>query len=206
MESSIRMTVDDPDELRPGADEDQQESLEDAAVRAGGESAPGEFYVRHRGYIENYVRKLLLLSKCRSPAAHSEDITGEVFTRAQKSLSTFSEVKGSYLNWVRTISRNQVYDHLRGPCPREVSLDALTASAEETGRLPFAEPQAPQENYDGLIWLKDKLKQLPEKHRQVLLLVGYGYDYEEVAKRMGITANYARLLWFRARRMLHAED
>lgn len=85
-------------------------------------------------------------------------------------------------------------------------MEALTSSAEETGRPAFAEPQAPPENYDRLIWLQDKLKHLPEKHRQVLLLVGYGYDYEEVAKRMGITANYARLLCFKARQMLRVED
>lgn len=200
------MTVDDPDELRPRANGNRQRPPEDAEARASRGSAFGDFYVRHKGYVENYVRKQLYLLNCPTPATHSEEVTGEVFARAQKSLHTFREEEGSYLNWVCAISRNQVYDHVRGACSREVSLEALTSSAEETGRFSFAEPQAPAENYERLIWLKDKLRRLPEKHRQVLLLVGYGYDYEEVSKRMGITANYARLLCFKARRMFRVED
>jgi RNA polymerase sigma factor (sigma-70 family) len=200
------MTVDDPDELRPGVNGDRQRSPEDAEVRASRGSAFGEFYVRHKGYIENYIRKQLYLSNCPTPATHFEEVTGDVFTRAQKSLHTFREEEGSYLNWVFAISRNLVKDHVRGACSHEVSLEALTSSAEETGRLPFAEPRAPREDYDKLIWLNDKLKRMPEKYRQVLLLVGHGYDYEEVAKRMGVTANHARQLCFKARRMLRAED
>ena len=205
-ESSIWMSVYDPDEVRPGTNGDQQRVFENAEVRASRAAVFGEFYVRHKGYIENYVRKRLYLSNCLSPATHSEDVTGEIFTRAQKSLHTFNEKEGSYLNWVCKISRNQVYDHVRGPCTREVSLEALTSSAEQSNQIPFAEPRAPREDYDKLIWLNDKLDRMPEKYRKILRLVGYGYDHEEVAKMMGITANYARQLCFKARLMLKAED
>lgn len=134
------MTVYDPDDVRPGTNGDQQQSSENAKVRASRAAVFGEFYVRHKGYIENYIRKRLYLSNCPVPTTHSEDVTGEVFTRAQKSLHTFNEEEGSYLNWVCKISRNQVYDHVRGPCTREVSLEALTSSAEETDRLPSQSP------------------------------------------------------------------
>lgn len=200
------MTVDDPDELWPRANWDRQESPEDAEVPASRDAAFEEFYVRYKERIENFVRSLLYRSNCRSPATHFEDVTGDGVTRARKSLHTFKEEKGSFLNWIFAILRNQVRDHLQGPCAREVSFESLISSAEESKRIHFAEPHAPLENHDKLIWLNDKLKRMPEKYREVLLLVGEGYDYEEIAKIMGINANYARQLCFKARRMLKGED
>ena len=137
------MTVDDPDELWPKAHGDRHESPEDAEVRASLEAAFEEFYVRNKERLENYVRNLLHRLNCPSPAAHVEDVTGDGFTKARKSLDTFKEEKGSFRNWIFAILRNQVYDHLKGPCSRELSLESLTSSAEDTARSHFAEPQAP---------------------------------------------------------------
>lgn len=200
------MTVNDPDELWPGADGERQESPEDAEVRASMEAAFEEFYVHHKERIENYVRNLLYRSKCPSAATHFEDVAGDGFARARKSLHAFKEDKGSLLNWIFAILRNQVYDHVHGPCSREVSLECLTRPAEDTGRIHFAEPRAPLEDLDKLIWLNDRLDRMPEKYGQILRLVGYGHDFNEIAKIMGITAINARQLCLKARRMLKAED
>lgn len=195
----------DPDQLWPKAKWDREESPEGAEMQVSREATFEEFYVCNKERVENYVRRLLYSWKCSSPTSHFEDVSAEVFVRARKSLHTFKEELGPYLNWVYRISRNQVYDHVRGPCTHEVSLDALPSSPEETP-IHFAEPRAPSEDYDKLIWLNDKLDRMPKRYRQILLLIGDGYDSGEIAKIMGITANYARQLCFKARLMLKAED
>jgi RNA polymerase sigma-70 factor (ECF subfamily) len=72
-------------------------------------------------------------------------------------------------------------------------------------------PSAQAQRREASAILANTLVQLPEEHREVLVLRNYdGLSFEEVARHMGRTPGAVRLLWVRAldrlRRLLKEED
>lgn len=203
------MTVDDPEEPQPGDRSGQRDLPDSAAMQAAfssNEAALGEFYVRYKERIQKFVRRRLHNFNCPDPADHSQDVTADVFIKA-RTYDTFKSEKGTILNWIFGISRNEVRNHLNRRCAREESLDALMSSSKETGQPSFAEPRAPLADYDKLLGLDDKLKEMPEKFRQAFVLrIAYGYEYTEIAEMMEISAAYAKKLCFKARHLLKTEE
>ena len=122
--------------------------------------------------------------------ADAEDLTANAFVKA---LTTFRQ--GTLRAWLYTVLRNEWYD-LQKRRRREVHLDE-----EQLGCLPD----------DDRVWqsyLQDELlrrlyrvvNELPPREREVMLLtIQTDAPDEELAKILGITATYVRVLRHRAK-------
>jgi RNA polymerase sigma-70 factor (ECF subfamily) len=151
-----------------------------ARCRAGDADAFAEIVDRYQGMVAGLVARSL-----RNPD-DAADVTQEVFVRAYRGLRSFrSDAKFS--TWLYRIALNTAIRHA-GKAARESSHRA-EADPEHPDSI-AALPADPDEAPDHLVWqrirheaLRDAVHQLPDKHREVIVLHFFeGKTCEEIAE------------------------
>lgn len=125
-------------------------------------------------------------------AALSEDLTSEVFLEVVRSIVTFrgeSDIK----TWLFSIARYKWYAHLRknNRMPTNELSDYLCT---DTG--------APDTQYIDKITAERICRILddePERTKTIVLMRTEGYSFYEIAQKVGVSENSARVIDFRAK-------
>ncbi len=121
----------------------------------------------------------------------ARDVVQEVFLRAYQAWDGFQH-KSSPKTWLYRIARNYIYDLLRKQYREASRVEYLTADSR-------VEPQRLQT----MVEYEDVLRQLPDAHRQVLLLRAVeGLNVSDTAKILGCSESNVRLMFYRARKRL----
>ncbi len=121
----------------------------------------------------------------------AEDAVHQAFLTIAKNISRISEIKCPKTKaFIVTIVENKAIDLYRAKNRRaELPYD------EETVKLHV--------EYSGTNELSRCISQLPARYRQVLILkYAYGYDWSEIAAMLGICANNAEKIAWRAKKKL----
>ncbi|MCQ2427504.1 MAG: RNA polymerase sigma factor [Clostridia bacterium] len=152
-----------------------------------------------RIYTENYRHVYAFLMKlCHDPNT-AEDLTQETFYQAYISLPSYNG-RCEMFTWLAAIAQNQYFKHMR----RHIK-EALLMDLYET------EPNAPESDEPAYNVLRDveiervrkAISALPPKYSEVLILRIYGeLPYEEISKKLGISVNSAKVIFFRAKNFL----
>ena len=113
----------------------------------------------------------------------AEDIMQKVFINAYKSHDTFDPQKGSYRNWLRTITINQCFHNTSRKALDSFSIEEL----EEKGQNILDSDPAFSEQISLRDDMQRLLASLSAKYRAALLLRYYeGLSYDEIAGVLGI--------------------
>ncbi len=144
----------------------------------------------------------------------SSDIVQETFLEATRDFEKFrGSTSSEFWAWLRKILVNNLHrvveQHVlaqKRDVRREVSLEALASSLEQSAaRLdsilpdPGRSPSGNVQQFELEIELADRLAELPDDYREVIVLRNIeGLAFEEVGKRMVRSAGAARMLWLRA--------
>ena len=118
-----------------------------------------------------------------------EDIVQTVFLKVYSNLDQYDETKASLSTWIYTITHNTVYDYLKDKRDHPVLelIDNTVDSAEE--------PDDSLLNKEALEELACALEKLPQKERDVIILIYYhGKPKTEVAKILAISYGQLRYL------------
>lgn len=124
----------------------------------------------------------------------AEDVTSDVFTRLTRALRSYRPGPAPFAAWLLRVGRNAALDHVRAQ--RSVPLAEVRA------------PDTPAEDLarERLEALRTALEALPPDQCEVMLLrFVAGLSPDEVAARMGRSADAVHALQHRARRRLRRE-
>lgn len=145
----------------------------------------GELYNIYLGRIYRYV-----FYQVRDKMA-AEDITGETFFKAWRSIGSCRGKEQTFLPWLYRIARNNIVDSLRSRSKQmTMQLETLTEIADPN--LAIDPPQERQE-------LLDLVSYLPENQKQVIILKFLdGRDNEEIGRILGKSQGAVRILQMRA--------
>jgi RNA polymerase sigma-70 factor (ECF subfamily) len=161
------------------------------AQRGDGEAfAP--LYREHVQAIYRYVMTRV------SDSHLAEELTGDVFTRAFKSLANYQDTGKPFLAWLYTIAHARVIDHYRrvGRRPQEVEVEEHSILSEQDveGDVLYATALGNAKSA-----LAQAILTLTDEQQQVLSLRFIeGLKLEEVAVIMGKNANAIKALQHRA--------
>ncbi len=161
------------------------------AQRGDGEA----FTPLYREYVQAIYRYVMTRVN-DSPLA--EDMTGDVFTRAFKSLSGYQDTGKPFLAWLYTIAHARVIDHYRRVARRPVEVDVEEQSVVSEQDV---EGDVLRDSAMGTIKLvlAQAILTLTDEQQQVLSLRFIeGLKLEEVAVIMGKNANAIKALQHRA--------
>ena len=152
-------------------------------ARRGDRRAFGELVRRHHARLIASARALV------GDADAAEDLSQDSFVEAFSSLGKLEKPK-NFRAWLFGIMRHKALNHLR-TAGREVTTEAVPEPSNPG-------PENPPETD-----LRDRLVDLPERHREVLA-AKYLQDlsYAEIAEQLGITVNTVRVRCFRAKQAL----
>jgi RNA polymerase sigma-70 factor (ECF subfamily) len=141
-----------------------------------------------------HVRPLyaFIYSKVGNRAA-AEDLTSDVFLKALTHLDP-TRPEHSSVAWLYRVARNAVHDYWRQ--------SHVTFPIEEARTLSSAPPSPPVRPWDSAAAAARAsaiLERLPENYRTVLSLrLLDGLSVAETAERMGLSANYVKVMQHRA--------
>ncbi len=150
-------------------------------------------------YAENYKSVYAFLLKlCRDPHV-AEDLTQETFCQAYTSMYRYNG-QCKMFTWLAAIAKNVFLKHLRKTKQESLLID-----------LYIDEPDAPITDEPGYRLMKEvevseirrAIKMLPPKYSDVLILRIYGdLSYEEIARKLGISVNSAKVIFHRAKKQI----
>jgi RNA polymerase sigma-70 factor, ECF subfamily len=167
-------------------------------AKTGDGAAFAELYDRYVDQVFGYVYRRV------GHRQTAEDLTGDVFLRAFRRLSTF-EWQGVDLGaWIITIARNRVHDHYKSAKTRlERAVDETPESATPSGP---DDPERVTVARDMARALGGALEALSSDHREVIeLRFVHDLSVAETAKAMDRTVGATKALQYRALRALAAE-
>ena len=146
----------------------------------------------YRRYRMDLYRYLCFLTH---DPVQAEDLLSETFVRVIKRLPTFRgecEVK----TWLFGIARNVWLESLRKRRP--------TVSADDLLETYLTDDTLPDHTDTRLQWQRVQalLQQKDDRARRVVQLRAEGYSYAEIAARLGISENSARVIEHRTRTWL----
>ena len=151
----------------------------------------GFIYTQYRDKVFGFVRSKIYNQ------TEVEDIVQTVFLKVYGNLDKYDETKASLSTWIYTITRNTVCDYLKEKRDHPVIelIENTVYSAEE--------PDDSLLNKEALEELACALEKLPQKERDVIILIYYhGKPKTEVAKILDITYGQLRYLHDKALRRL----
>ena len=172
----------------------EKSKVEKLVVQAvnGNTDAFGDLYII---FVEKIYRYVFYHIKSKTDA---EDITGEVFLKAWRAISSCRGKENAFSPWLYRIAHNQLVDEIRKR-QRQPSLeldDVETISDSENSVERYSEQQE-------LLKLIDRL---PSNQRRVIILKFIeGMDYKEIAKIMGKSEGALRVMQMRALAALKKE-
>jgi len=138
----------------------------------------------------------------------SMDLVQEVFVSALKDLTRFEyRDEGDFLRWLSKIAENRIRDNVKRfhaakrDARREVPLADATAGSPGHGREPvrLTTPSvivSASEDLDRLETAMTMLK--PEYHQVIVMAAIEGLSYQEIAAKLGRSADATRMLLARA--------
>lgn len=181
-------------------------------ARHGSKSSLGALLQQYRNYL--VVLASMQIEKRLQPRVSPSDVVQETMLRAHKNFGQFrGTTEPELLAWLRQILVNNlakfVEQHMlaaRRDVRREVSMqrigDALEHSTIQLAALVPAATKSPSmavQQREEAVVLADRLAQLPEDYREVLVLRNLkGLPFEEVAKQIDRSVGATRMLWLRA--------
>jgi RNA polymerase sigma-70 factor (ECF subfamily) len=193
-------------------------------ARQGNDEALGALLELYRNHLQG--RAGALISASLQGVVNPSDLVQQTFLEAYRDFRHFKGSTGAeWRAWLRRILAhnlaNMLEKHLwarKRDRRRQISLDcrfavppSLVAHHGPSLAGVQSSPSAQAQRREASAILANTLVQLPEEHREVLVLRNYdGLSFEEVARHMGRTPGAVRLLWVRAldrlRRLLKEED
>jgi RNA polymerase sigma-70 factor (ECF subfamily) len=181
-------------------------------ARHGSQSSLGELLQQYRNYL--VVLASMQIEKRLQPRVSPSDVVQETMLRAHKNFAQFrGTTEPELLAWLRQILINNlakfVEQHIlaaRRDVRREVSIQRIGAALEQStiqlaALVPAAtkSPSMAVQQREEAVVLADRLAQLPEDYREVLVLRNLkGLPFEEVAKQIDRSVGATRMLWLRA--------
>lgn len=148
------------------------------ACRAGQQEAIAHLYDRYAGLVYRLALRML------SNPSEAEDLTQEIFLNLWRS-PTYRPERGSLSSFLVTLTRSRAIDRLRS---RNSNLKFLQRwSQAMVSKPPSASPLELASLEQRSEQVRAALKQLPDKHRQVLELAYYdGMSQSEISTHLGI--------------------
>lgn len=162
-----------------------------ARARRGDKSAFGLLVKMHQ-------RRLLRMALGMTGDSDSAmDIVQESFVKAYQALDRFEEGQPFY-PWLSTIAVNLVINRSRRT-KRESRLDSAADDYRDRG----PDPQETLQMKETERRFLEAVRELPDAYREVFILRSFEeLDYEEIAKRLGISVGTVDSRLYRARRAL----
>ena len=148
----------------------------------------GEIYEAYRDDVYRY-----LLGQTRDPSL-AEDLTSDTFLAAIRGLQRF-QGEGDIKTWLFSIARHKWYDYLR-------RRKKLTSMEELAGVYLEEDMEAAALRRDQLQAILRFLEKEDLRCREIVLLRMEGYAFREIAQRLGISENTARVADFRTKKKL----
>jgi len=170
------------------------------AARLGDDGAFAALIDLYRAAAERVAQQILHTEEAAADAVQ------EAMIKAHRAMARFQE--GNFRSWFLRIVTNTCYDHLRRQRRRAaVSLDELTEQAGidylPTDEYVAEDPETVVLQSEGMRFLLAAIDNLPEYHRNVVLLVDVqGYDYAEAAEMLGLPLGTVKSRLSRARSAL----
>ncbi|MCS7208013.1 MAG: sigma-70 family RNA polymerase sigma factor [Fimbriimonadales bacterium] len=170
-----------------------------ARAKAGDASAMEELYLRYRQPVFRVVYR------STRNIDEAEDIVQDVFLKAFERLHTFRE-QSRFSTWLMRIALNLCTDRARMRQRRQELVER-----EAAHRLAWSHPDAPdpiettrQNAFHEAFYTA--LNQLPEHHRQLIILRDLEeMEYEQIAAVLGTSVGAVKLRVMRARRAFKAK-
>ena len=131
-----------------------------------------------------------------------EDLVAEVVTRMWAGRESYDSARGDEFPWIWTIAKNVVNDAARAKHNREGIGGDWNEDVDKKAGTLFSDDKADRE----LLWnetvedLMGRLRQ--ERDRRILLYLAQDLDYEEIAKREGLSVKAVYMAVFHLRQRL----
>ena len=155
-------------------------------------------------YVDNSSRIFSFLYKLCKDRSLAEELTQETFLQAFKS---FYKFKGDceISTWLTAIAKHTFYHHLR---KNKLGIEALSLDhvTEVYCTNTLGDPENELKKKMVSEAIKKIINSIPEKYRDVVILRTYGeMPFAQIAKVLGITESSAKVIYFRAKKMLMEE-
>lgn len=134
-----------------------------------------------------------------SDVSLSEDLASEVFLEAVRSVSSFRGESG-IRTWLFSIARHRWSAYLRKK--KRTPQTAVLSDEEAVPEPYYNEPELTE---DALAIAENMLAAENETAAEVFRLRLEGFSYAEIAERLGISENSARVVYFRVRNRIRKE-
>lgn len=150
-------------------------------------------------YRTYYRRIYAFLYKLCHDTRLAEDLTQETFYQAYLSFHRYNG-DCEMFTWLASIAKNMFLKHLRKHKHESILIDLFVT-----------EPEAPLTDEPGyrlqrqleIAEVRAAISAMPKKYSEVLILRIYGeLSYDEIASRLGITANSAKVIFHRAKKII----
>lgn len=162
------------------------------SARRGNADAFARLYRAHVQVIYRYI-----YLRVNNPHL-AEDLTGDVFMRALKSIETYQDQGKPFVAWLYRIAHARVVDYYRqaGRHPAECDIEAEPILVSTDMDVSLLRRQAAKA-------LREAIRQLTADQQQVVILRFIeGHSLESAAQMMGKNANAIKALQHRALRTL----
>jgi len=152
-------------------------------------------------YKQHYRRVYSLCLRMTANVSDAEDLAHDVFLQVQRKLASFRG-DSAFTTWLHRITVNQVLMHFR---KRSVRSELTTDSGEMPEVIePFVNRRQTLPVIDRIA-LISAVEKLPPGYRTVFLLHDVeGYEHEEIAKVLGISAGTSKSQLHKARMRLRS--
>jgi RNA polymerase sigma-70 factor (ECF subfamily) len=149
------------------------------------------------GLCERYLPAVYNRVRYVVPEQDVEDVTQEVFVALMKSLRSFRG-DARFSTWLRTLTNRRIADYYRKRGREGTQLD-VDLSEVNPGLSPDFRAEADTVTIDDRVMLRQALRALPERHREILLLrFAEGLQFNEIARLQGQSLEATKSLFRRA--------
>ena len=154
---------------------------------------------------QTYARTVykFLLSKTHNEDI-AEELTQETFYQAFKSYGKFKG-NSDLFTWLASIAKHTYFKYLK---KNRLGIEALDLDA--VGSIYISDssdlPELAYEKQDMIACLRRKIKEMPQKYSDVVILRIYAdMSFKQVADALGISEGSAKVIFLRAKKMLAEE-
>ena len=171
-----------------------------SAAQRGDEKAFGQLIAYYQSSAQRLAQHIMSTEEAASDAVQ------DALIKVHRALPRFQD--GNFRSWLLRIVTNTCYDHLRSQKRRPaLSLDEMTdANGPDLPFMRTGESHNPEfvvSQRENMEFLLSTIEELPEWHREVVLLIDvHGYDYSEAAEMLDLPLGTVKSRLSRARSAL----
>jgi RNA polymerase sigma-70 factor, ECF subfamily len=152
-------------------------------------------------YTQHYRRVYSLCLRMTANIADAEDLAHDVFLQVQRKLASFRG-DSAFTTWLHRITVNQVLMHFR---KKSVRSELTTEDGEIPEQVDTFTTRAQTMPVIDRIALVSAVEKLPNGYRTIFLLHDVeGYEHEEIARVLGISAGTSKSQLHKARLRLRS--